>query len=174
MKIKRLRIHFEGKDYIWTGSDWYEAATFVTPPAWVVRELNAEIASALQKQDDGITAVYELISTACAARDVGQHARAEMLVRRALAQQPDNLAGRVVLSSVLRARGYPAQALAETDAFRGANDPALHTTRAAALCDLKRWEEAKREVGRALAIGNSEEAFNVVHRIKAAAPELYG
>jgi hypothetical protein len=44
---------------------------------------------------------------------------------------------------------------------------------AAALCDLQRWEEAKKEIGRALAIGESEEAFSVVRRIKAARPDLY-
>lgn len=173
MKSGHYLIHFEGKDYVWTGTDWYEVSTCLTPPASLIRALNAEIATALQQQDRFITDVAELISTACAARDAGQHARAELLIRRALAQQPDNLAARVVLSSILRARGYPEQALAETNAFRNANHPALHTTRAAALCDLGRWEEAKREIGRALAISSDEEAFNVVRRIKAAAPDLY-
>ncbi len=173
MKSGHQRIHFEGKDYIWTGSDWYEATTCLTPPASLIRALNAEIALALQQQDHSITEVPELISTACAARDAGQHSRAELLIRRALAKEPGNLAARVVLSSTLRARGYPEQALAETNALRSANHPALHTTRAAALCDLGQWEEAKREIGRALAISSDEESFSVVRRIKAAAPELY-
>lgn len=173
MKAGHHRIHFEGKDYVWTGSDWYEATTCLTPPASLIRALNAEIALTLQQQDNSITKVPELISTACVARDSGQYARAELLIRRALAKEPDNLAARVVLSSILRVRGCPEQALAETDRFRSASDPALHTTRAAALCDLGRWEEAKREVARALAISRNEEAFMVVCRIKAAAPELY-
>jgi len=57
--------------------------------------------------------------------------------------------------------------------FRDANDHVLLTTRAAALCDLGRWEEAKRTVGRSLAIESSDEAFSVARRIKAARPDLY-
>jgi hypothetical protein len=54
------------------------------------------------------------------------------------------------------------------------NGPLL-TSRAAAFCDLGRWEEARRSVGRALAIsGGSEEAFMVVKRIKQHRPDLYG
>lgn len=173
MKAARHLIHFEGKDYIWTETDWFEATTHLTPPASLIRALDTEIALALRQQDNAITDVPQLVSTASAARGAGQYVRAEFLIRRALAKEPDNLAARVVLSATLRARGYPEQALAETNAFSGANHSALHTTRAAALCDLGRWEEAKREIGRALAISSDEESFNVVHRIKAAAPELY-
>jgi hypothetical protein len=36
------------------------------------------------------------------------------------------------------------------------------------LCDLKRWEAAKRTIGYALASEESEEAFSVIRRIKAA------
>ena len=50
----------------------------------------------------------------------------------------------------------------------------LLTTRAAAYCDLKLWEQAKKIIGKALAIEESEEAFMVVKRIKAARPEIYG
>ncbi len=173
LKPQRVVINFEGKDYIWTGTDWYEAKTWLVPPASVVRALNAEIAIALQQQDGSITRVPGLIAAACAARDAQQMARAEQLIRRALASEPANLAARTVLCSVLRALGLPQKALEETHAFRNANNPALHTTRAAALCDLRRWEEAKREIGRALAVSNDVEAFNVVCRIRAAAPDLY-
>ena len=51
--------------------------------------------------------------------------------------------------------------------------PVLLTSRAAALCDLGIWEEAKKTVGRSLAISKSAEAYNVVNRIKAAKPDLY-
>jgi len=173
VKPQRVVINFEGKDYIWTGTDWYEAKTWLMPPASVVRALNAEVVTALQQQDRSITSVPELIATACTARDAQQLARAERLIRRALASEPANLTARTVLCSVLRALGLPKKALEETHAFRNANDPALHTTRAAALCDLRRWEEAKREIGRALAARSDPEAFNVAHRIRANAPELY-
>lgn len=173
MKSSHMRVRFEGKDYVWTGTDWYEATTYTTPPASLLRALNAEIAFALEERDSSLTKVHELVTTASVAREAGQLVRAELLIRRALAKEPNNLTARVVLSSVLRARSQPHQALAETAAFRNANDAALHTTRAAALCDLGRWDEAKREIGRALAIGSSEESYAVVSRIKAAVPEIY-
>ena len=102
----------------------------------------------------------------------------EELLSRAQSLEPGNLAAGhlaalAVLSSVYRASGYPAKALAATEADRDANHPALLTTRAAALCDLGRWEEAKRTVGHSLAIESSDEAFSVARRIKAARPDLY-
>ena len=64
-----------------------------------------------------------------------------------------------------------------TAPFMPSDNPALLTTRAAALCDLRRWEEAKTTIGRALAILRGEshkaEAFAVVRRIKANRPDLY-
>jgi hypothetical protein len=74
---------------------------------------------------------------------------------------------------VLRHLGASDRAVQETEPLRAGNYPPLLVSRAAALCDLERWEEAKAIVGRALAAGDSPEAFEVVHRIKANRPELY-
>ena len=63
-----------------------------------------------------------------------------------------------------------------TEGLKHLSSPALLTTRAAAaaLCDLERWDEAKRAVSAALAMGKVDpEAFNVVSRIKSARPDLY-
>ncbi|MCB0226529.1 MAG: hypothetical protein KDI02_22745, partial [Anaerolineae bacterium] len=59
------------------------------------------------------------------------------------------------------------------EAFRDTNYSPLLTSRAAALCDLKRWEEAKKTIGRCLVISKNETAFSVVNRIKAERPDLY-
>jgi len=62
-----------------------------------------------------------------------------------------------------------------TEGLKHLSSPVLLTTRAAALCDLERWEEAKRAVGAALAMGKGDpEAFNVVSRIKSNRLDLYG
>jgi len=167
------RIHFNGKDYIWTGTGWYEAQTFLTPPQVIVRQLNTQLEQELKTEDTAIVNPAILIERASAARDALQYSRAEKLIRRALELSPGNHAALAVLCSVLRARGQPQQALDETEAFRRESHPPLLTSRAAALCDLKRWEEAKKEIGRALAIEESEEAFSVVRRIKAEKPDLY-
>jgi hypothetical protein len=39
------------------------------------------------------------------------------------------------------------------------------------LCDLEEWEEAKKEIGRVLAMRSSEEALLVVKRIKKFGPD---
>jgi hypothetical protein len=78
-----------------------------------------------------------------------------------------------MLCAVLRDKGLPQQALDETQAIRRTDYPPLLTSRAAALCDLERWEEAVKELRPVLAMGGSEEAFSVVHRIKKARPDLY-
>ena len=167
------RIRFNEKDYVWTGRGWYEARTFLIPPEVTVRQLNSQLQEELENEDTTIASPAILTERASAARDTLQYTRAETLVRRALTIAPGDPAALAVLCSILRARGRPQQALDETSAFKRASHPPLLTSRAAALCDLKKWEEAKKEIGRALAIQESEEAFSVVRRIKVARPDLY-
>lgn len=166
-------VIFREKQYIWTGEDWYEAGSYLLPPASIVSQLNRKLTEFLADNDRQITERGALINSAIAAREAGQYQRAERLIRRALSQSPQDQSLLAVLSSILRARGFPQQAIDETNCGVPINNPALLTSRAAAFCDLRLWERAKAEVGRALAIEGSEEAFNVVHRIKAERPELY-
>jgi hypothetical protein len=79
-----------------------------------------------------------------------------------------------ILCSAFRAQNAPERALEETEAHRQVSYPPLLTSRAGAMCDLGMWEEAKREIARVLAqpVDHSD-AFLVVHRIKAARPDLY-
>jgi ribonuclease HI len=168
-----VRIELDGENYVWTGSDWYEAETFLQPPEVVIRRLNRLLSKELAQEDANTSDVCTLLERASKAREALQHERAERLARQCLKLDPNNHAALAVLCAVLRARGLPQKALGETNNYRDTDNVPLLTSRAAALCDLKRWEEAKRTIGRALAIEKSEEAFNVVHRIKAARPDLY-
>jgi tetratricopeptide (TPR) repeat protein len=166
-------VDYNGKQYVWTGEDWYEAGSYLLPPVSIISYLNRKLAEVLADTDRQITERGALFNSAIAAREAGQYQRAERLIRRALSQSPQDQSLLAVLSSILRARGLPQQAIDETGCEGSINNPALLTSRAAAFCDLRLWERAKAEVGRALAIEGSEEAFNVVHRIKAERPELY-
>ena len=67
----------------------------------------------------------------------------------------------------------PEEALIATERARATGYLPLLTSRAAALCDLESWEDAKAELSRVLAVGKSPEAFAVVRRIKASRPDLY-
>jgi len=170
---RSIDIELDGKRYVWTGGGWYEAETFLKPPQVVVRRLNELVTKELEQEDADISDVFILLARARTAREAQQYHRAERLARQCLRLDPHNQAALAVLCAVLRARGQPQRALDETEAYSGTTHPPLLTSRAAALCDLNRWEEAKTTIGRALAIGESEEAFNVMHRVKANRPDLY-
>ncbi|MFQ5614748.1 MAG: hypothetical protein ACE5H9_21720 [Anaerolineae bacterium] len=170
---RQVQLEFEGKSYIWTGKVWYEARTYAIPPDRTVRHLNRLLEPKLARDDATTTDVNALLRQASDAREMLDYARAEKLARRALNLSPGHPGALAVLCSTLRAKGAPRQALNETQAFRNLDYVPLITSRAAALCDLGRWAEAKREIGRALALGEDAAVFSVVQRIKAARPELY-
>ncbi len=163
-------IELDGKKYVWTGESWYEAEKFLKPPEVIVRRLSRLLTRKLEQEDANISDVRILLQRAGKARTALQYHRAEGLARQCLKLDPGSQAALAVLCAVLRARGQPERALRETDAYGGTTHAPLLTSRAAALCDLKRWEEARRVISRALAIGESEEAFGVMHRIEAESP----
>jgi len=136
---QNTHISYKGKDYIWTGTDWCDAETFLTPPLVIVRKLNGLLEQELRSEDIAISDTFVLVKRASVARDALQYNRAETLIRRALELSPGDRAALAVLCSVLRAQGQPRKALDETEAFRREPHPPLLTSRAAALCDLKRW-----------------------------------
>jgi tetratricopeptide (TPR) repeat protein len=169
----KKRIPLDGKEYVWTGSYWHDAKSFVEPSTDKIRQLNELLKDELAKDDAKITNLSILLERASKARKTLQYHRAEDIARKCLELEPGNSAALAVLCAALRAMGLPQQALDETDDYSDISSPPLLTSRAAALCDLERWEEAKKTVGRALAISESAEAFSVMRRIKANRPDLY-
>lgn len=168
-----VTIELDGKSYTWNGSAWYEATTFLSPPSAIIAKLNNRLPDALEEEDENVADVHLLIKRAVNARDWLQYSRSEKLARRILQLEPSNQPALAILCAALRARGFPQKALTETDDYKNLPYPVLLTSRAAALCDLGRWEEAKKTVGRSLAINKSEEAYSVVNRIKSEKPDLY-
>ena len=168
-------VKLKGKSYTWDSGAWYETKTILKPPVSVISELNKLLLPLLEEEDAKIKDFDTLLERAKKAREFKQYERAVKLAQRAVYLHPHNTGAAAVLSSCLRVTGRPRDALRETDGFDKTRYAPLLNTRAAALCDLGRWEEAKTVIGRALAIGtDGEESFQVVNRIKAAKPELYG
>ncbi len=168
-------IALEGRTYTWNGKGWVDARTFTKPPQVVILELNKLLAGQLRHEDEAIEDSSQLLERARMARDSGQWARAQALVTRVLATRPGDPGSLAILCSALRAQGTPELALEMTEPFKGSSYPPLLTSRAAALCDLGQWEEAKQVIGRVLAQpGEHAEAWAVVHRVKSACPKLYG
>jgi len=162
-----VAIELDGKRYVWTGDSWYETEEFLKPPQVIVRRLNRLLTRKLEQEDADISDVSILLERAGKARTAQQYHRAESLARQCLKLDHGSQAALAVLCAVLRARRQPQRALDETDAYSGTTHVPLLTSRAAALCDLKRWDEARGTISRALAMGESEEAFGVMQRIKA-------
>ena len=171
----RYVVELDGKSYAWDGSVWYETKTFLRPPTAVVSRLNRQLQGRLMQSDEAVTDLQVLLSRAKIARDAKQHKRSERLLSRALKLKPGHEGALAILCSLLRDERAPGRALTETHAFRGVDYAPLVTSRAAAYCDLGQWEEAKREIARVLAMPgkDKDEAFSVMHRIKAARPDLY-
>jgi len=168
-----VTVELDGHSYVWNGRNWFAARTFQAPPVAVSSRLNEKLASVLVAEDAKVTDFNGLLQIAQIARKASQYKRAEAAARRAIALQPSSEPAFAVLCSVLRHLGASEQAVQETEPLQSPRYPPLLVSRAAALCDLERWEEAKATIGRALAIGDSPEAFEVVHRIKANRPDLY-
>lgn len=171
MKNERT-IELDGETYTWDGRGWVDSS-FLIPPSSILSKLNTLIRDSLKEEDTTISDEHELLVRAHNARAAGQYDRAEQIVRRVLSADPFNLSVLSVLSAILREKRLPDKAIEETDPFKNSNHAALLTSRAAAFCDLERWEDAKKQIGRVLAIKSSEEAFNVVKRIKKNRPDLY-
>ncbi len=166
--MTQKKVELSGKFYVWNGRQWYDERTHVTPPLVILTKLN----KMLQREELTVTNPRVLLDQAVSARQVGDLDRSERLARRILTLVPGHRPAIAMLSAILRQRLQPEQALVVTEAYRTTN-PAISTSRAAALCDLSRWAEAKTEIGWVLAQGESGEALNVVMRIKAARPDLY-
>lgn len=76
-------------------------------------------------------------------------------------------------SSLYRKRNDPKAALKATEPFKNLNFEAIHTTRAAAYCDLDDCERAVNLIRKALATGRpkpSAETWSVLNRIKSECP----
>jgi len=168
----RKTIELDGQTYTWDGSRWFDSS-FLIPPVAVVSKLNARIEDDLNAEDAKTSNVRALVARARKAHAAGQYDRAEKLARNVLSREPANVYMLSLLCAVLRKKGLPDKANEEPEAFKNSKRTALLMSRAAAPCDLERWEEAKKEMGRVLAKGGSEEAFLVVKRIKKARPDLY-
>lgn len=168
-----MQVELDGKRYTWNGSSWYETETFLTPPLVVVRQLDRLLDQSPTREELALKDADKLLQRARDAGIANMHGRAEALIRRALKLSPGHLGALAMLCSTLRARRKPSQALQETEPWKKHSYGPLLTSRAAALCDLGRWVEAKKTISRVLAMGSSDEAWSVVRRIKKARPDLY-
>jgi tetratricopeptide (TPR) repeat protein len=168
-----------GRRYTWDGEAWYGTDDFKTPPQSLIPILDALIADRLHAEDATVSDEQDLLDRAKKARALGQLQRARALAERVHDANPSHVGAPAVLCSILREMGRAENALDVADRYRSSNYGPILTARAAALCDIGRWEEALRQINQVLAIDfrqhgtGSGEALAVRGRIKANAPELF-
>lgn len=163
---KVTQIQMDRNTYVWDGARWYQANTFLTPPAILIPRLDALLLQSQLEEDDTISDLEILLDRARQAFQSLQYERSGAIARRILKLEPRNTAAATVLCSALCALGRPAQALKETQALKDADHAPLLVSRASALCDLERWSEAMLVITRAREAGEDESVSLVIKRLR--------
>jgi len=167
-------VEFRARQYFHNGSYWVDCAHFTKAPTSLQHTLDEHARSRIEAADRQLVGQDELLEAAKSARDGGNSHRGVGLARRALKIESRSVGAGAVLSSCLRADGRPEQALRETEHLAFSSYGPLQTSRAAAFCDLEKYEVAKKVIAPVLARSRDcPEALAVVGRIKRARPELY-
>lgn len=173
--MDQIQAELNGENFIWTDAGWCNASTFMAPPSTITTQLDFKYLTLLEEQDKEISDREELLNRSTRALIAKQFRRAwKILLRIWNESEQEDFAVLSKMSSLLRESNRPQEALNITEEYKDKRYSAIITSRAAAMCDLYQWEDAKKEIGRALAIGGCEESFLVVKRIKVARADLYG
>lgn len=177
---KSITVTFDGNQYTWNGKRWFNKNTYLEPPTVISSKLNTMIAKQIKTQGEKITDVDELLRKTKKAQYQGDIPRALKLARQAYNQEPQHRETVATLCSVLRTANKSREAVAVANNFRSSNYSPILTSRAAALCDLNRWDDALRQIRQVFAMrlksrksGKSEEALAVYGRIKQNASYLF-
>jgi hypothetical protein len=160
------QINLDRSTYVWDGIRWYDRRTFLTPPTVDVLKLNILLLKALEEEDLSITDVEDLLVRAQKAGKALQYRRMGLIAERILKFEPGHHVAAEILCSSLREQNLPAQALKATQRLKDTDHAPLLVARAAALCDLEKWQEALTEIKRAQAAGAGRLATPLVKRIK--------
>jgi len=167
-----IRVQLDGQEYLWDERGWVLVATNEEPPTIIVERLDAMAAPRLAASDASLVTEEALIRAAHVADKSNQYARAARLFARALSEYPKSYIASMYCS-LLRRMGKAEVAVQVADRFARCDNAPLLTTKAAALCDLGRYEEALRVVRQALALDPHHDAFRVQSRIKSVRPDLF-
>lgn len=177
-----ITISFEGSQFIWNGKRWFDRKTYLEPPTAVSSKLNTLLASGKVTVRDKAIAdnMDELLRKAKRAQYQGQIPKALQLARHVHDQRPQHIGTAVILCSVLRTANKSKEAVALANHFSSSNYSPILTARAAALCDLNRWDDALKQIRQVFAIrlkskksSRHDEASAVYSRIKQNASYLF-
>ena len=139
---------YQNRTYRWNGKVWLDS-DFLQVPEKLAGELSAHYLDELLEsgRPDWMDSMVHLRRAGEDAANRNTLRLVTRACRARLAVTPDELPTIALLSSALRQLGQPAQAEEVTRAYLNG---AVLTSRAAALCDLRRWEEAEKTIQLAL------------------------
>lgn len=177
---KSKTVVLDGNQYCWNGKRWFNKITYLEPPTAISSKLTSMITKQITAQDEKIADVDALLRKAKKAHYRGEIPKALMLARKAYHQRPQHRGTVVTLCSVLRTANKSREAVDVTSSFRSSHDSPILTSRAAALCDLNRWDDALKQIRQVFAMrrksrtsSGTEEALAVYRRIKQNASYLF-
>lgn len=179
---RSIIITFEGNQFIWNGKRWIDRITYLEPPTAVSSKLTAlRMSGKVSARDKAIAdKMDELLRKAKRAQHQGQIPKALQLARHVYNQRPQHIGTAAILCSMLRTVNKSKEAVALANNFSSSNYSPILTARAAALCDLYRWEDALKQIRQVFAIGmkskksgGNGDASAVYSRIKQNASYLF-
>ena len=178
---KSITITYDGNQYIWNGKRWFDKKTFLEPPTMISSKLNTMVAGQRTARDSAPADNMDaLLKKAKRAQYQGQIPKALQLARQVHNQRPQHMGTAAILCNVLRTANKSKEAVALANNFSSSNYSPIMTARAAALCDLNRWDDALKQIQQVFAIrmksrksNESDEALAVYSRIKQNASHLF-
>ena len=166
-------IEYEKEKYQYKNGSWFNIKTFEVPPLAILKRLNNERHKTI---DQDALSYDEILNEAQRAREEHMYNKAAGFCSKAILKEPDQLGARVIMASIQRQQNRPDEAIKTLGAIKNSGLASAHTVKAAAFCDLGRWDEALKACKQALATAGQADkkvVFAVYNRIKKERPELF-
>lgn len=188
---KRFQIveQLKGQEYTRSQSGWLlNGVPFTFKP--IADRLEGQLYQRLAREDREVDDPADLLPRAWIGQAIGHHDRVVDLTSRALRAvvrpptalsrgavvppewRQEALAAAAMLCSARRQLHESEAALDDTDIFADEKHPPLMTSRAAAMCDVGRWDEARALAVHARNLEGSAQVVLLLHRIERRALEV--
>lgn len=162
-----MKVMHNQQSFTWNGKVWLDASFLQVHEALAVELCDRFLIDVLDvSSPDWFRQSATLRQAASDRHSTATLRLVERACRRRLQRDPQDAATAAIPCSCLRQLGQPKQALLATEPLSHRSVPALLVSRAAALCDLARWDEAAETVQRALHCGGGAFALQVRNRIR--------
>lgn len=163
-----LKVSIDGTEYTWSETHGVLGPNQLAPPLNVRNKVLAAIQDQIAERDEALDDPTKLVEHARRAKEQGQYRRAIRLATKALELNAAATNAAAVMSSSFRKIHEPELALEITSRFASSRNHAVLCTRAAAMADLERFEEAFPLADQAYAAsgGKSEEVRGLYRRFE--------